>query len=426
MGAKATLATEMRMPRPTVARVDLDALAHNVRVIRGLVGDRKICAAVKADAYGHGAPIICHAASAAGADMFAVAMTEEALDLRAAGITKPIILLTAVPADDIEVILDHGITACITDEAFARDLAAQALRRGMQAEAHVKVDTGMHRIGLDWETAAPSVLRMSRLAGLRIGGIFSHFACADADDLSFSLEQIRRFRSVLSQLKRAGMALPFVHMANSNGVQRLPQAYLDGVRPGLMLYGLCSRPDARSKVDLKPVLSMRTQIAFCKRLPRGERIGYGHTFTTWRDSVIATLPIGYHDGFVRQFSNVGEVLVRGKRAPVVGRVCMDQTLIDVTDVPGVEVGDEAVIYGAQGNQFIGVEELAARVDRIPYELTCAVGRRVRREFVLNGVVVVETTFRSVVPEAALGRVFPRSTPAADAEPQAKPAERGAA
>jgi len=396
------------MPRPTVARIDLDAVTHNVSRVRARIGERKICAAVKADAYGHGAPVVCRALSAAGVDMFAVAMTEEALDLRAAGITKPIVLLTAVPAEDIGLILDHEVRACITDESFAQELAACALRRNVRADVHVKVDTGMHRIGLDWQTAAEAILRMSKLAGLRISGIFSHFACSDADDLGFSRLQVRRFRSVLSQLEAAGMELPFVHMANSNGVLRLPEAYFDGVRPGLMLYGLCSRADQRLLADLRPALSLRTRILHIRRIPQGEQVGYGLTFTTRRDSMIATLPVGYHDGYVRQFSNVGEVLVRGRRVPVVGRVCMDQTLIDVTDVRDVALGDEVVIYGRQGDQYVGVEEMAARLDRIPYELTCAVGRRVRREFVLGGAVVVETPFRSVVSEAALRSIISSS------------------
>jgi alanine racemase len=414
------------MPRPTVARIDLDAITHNVGAIRRLVGKRKICGAVKADAYGHGAPVVCHTLSAAGVDMFGVAMTEEAMDLRAAGIKKPIILLTAVPAEDTAVILQNDITACVTEEKFAAELSARALALGVRAKAHVNVDTGMHRVGLDCQTAAVSILRMSRLAGLRITGIFSHFACSDADDLGFSRLQFRRFRSVLAQLKKARMELPFIHMANSNGVLRVPEAYFDGVRPGLMLYGLCSRPDVRYVTDLKPVLSMRTRISHCKRIAKGEKVGYGHTFTTWRDSVLATLPVGYHDGYIRQFSNVGEVLVRGKRVPVVGRVCMDQTLVDVTDVPEVQLGDEVVIYGDQGEQSLSVEEMAGRVERIPYELTCAVGRRVRREFVLNGAVVVETPFRSVVPDTALGRILTTSAASSDGKLDRKARRLGAA
>jgi alanine racemase len=414
------------MARPTVARIDLDALAHNVRAIRSLVGDRKICAAVKADAYGHGATVVTHVLSRAGVDLFGVAMTEEAVDLRRAGVSKPIILLTTVPPEDIGALLQHNVTACIAEESFAYELAKAAKNRGVTATAHVNVDTGMHRVGLDWRTAAATILRMNRLEGVELTGIFSHFACSDADDLSFSREQVARMKSVLAQLRRAGMDLPLVHMANSNGVLRLPEAYFGGVRPGLMLYGLFSRSDQSERVPLRPVLSMRTRIGHLQRLPEGEKVGYGHTYTTWRDSVLATLPLGYHDGFLRQFSNVGEVLVRGRRAAVVGRVCMDQTLLDVTDVPGVEVGDEVVVYGAQGGATITVEEMAARVDRIPYELTCSVGPRVRREFVHNGAVVVETPFRSMMPTGSLQRDFLGAAATPDEEPDTKPHERGVA
>jgi alanine racemase len=413
------------MARPTVARIDLNALAHNVDQVRRLVGDRKICAAVKADAYGHGAAVVCHALSHAGVDLFAVAMTEEAVELRSAGIRKPIFLLTAAPAADIDMILEYGVSACVTEEGFARELSARALQQGRRAGVHVKVDTGMRRVGIDWQVAAAAVCRIEALPGLCIEGMFSHFACADADDLSFSREQVRRFSTVLGQVRRAGINPPLVHMANSNGVMRLPEAYFDGVRPGLMLYGMLSRPELSEKVNLKPALSMRTAIAHIKSVAAGERIGYSHTFATWRPSVVATLPIGYHDGFIRQFSNTGEVLVRGRRAPVVGRVCMDQTLIDATDVPGAQLGDEVVIYGRQGDAAIGVEEMARRVERIPYELTCAVSPRVRREFVLNGAVVVQTPFVSVVPSTALSEGFLKAT-AADERPAAQPAKRGAA
>jgi len=416
---------ETHMARPTVARIDLDALRHNVLAVRRLVGDRSICAAVKADAYGHGAPIVCHAMAGVGVEMFGVAMTEEALDLREGGIRQPIVLLTVTPAEDIPLILEHGITACIAEEEYGRELSAQATRRGTVATAHVNIDTGMHRVGLDWETAAGAILRIARLGGLRITGLFSHFACSDADDLSFSREQVRRFRSVLWQLRRAGMRLPFIHMANSGGVLRVPESYFDGVRPGLILYGLYPRPELRARVPLKPVLSLRTRIAQCKRIRRGEKIGYGHIFTAWRDSVIAALPIGYHDGYIRQFSNVGEVLVRGRRVPVVGRVCMDQALVDVTDVPDAGPGDEVVIYGEQDGKAVTIEEMAFRLGRIPYELICAVGRRVRREFVLNGQVVVETPLRSVVDGEALSRMLASVAPA-DAQDRGKAAQPGAA
>ncbi len=379
------------MARPTVARIDLDALAHNVRWVRRLVGGRRVCAVVKADAYGHGAPLASRAMDEAGADMFAVAMTEEGVQLREAGIRKPVLLLAAVPTEDIDTILEHDLSACVVEEAFARELSVRALKRGLQAPIHVKVDTGMRRVGVDWQEAAAVLDRISRLPGLRLEGTFSHFACADGDDLGSSYEQIDRFRSLLSRLRQAGTHVPFGHMANSAGVLRLPESYFDGVRPGLILYGLLPRLDLRPRTDLKPVLSLRTATAGLRRLPAGQRIGYGHTFTTRRESIIANLPIGYHDGYFRHFSNVAQVLVRGRRAPVVGRVSMDRTLVDVTDVPGVEVGDEVVVYGRQGAEAISVEEMAARVDRIPYELTCAVSTRVRRQYVMNGEVVAESS-----------------------------------
>jgi len=413
------------MPRPTVARVDLDAIAHNAALVRRLIGHGRLCAVVKADAYGHGAPAACHALAAAGAHMFAVASAEEAVELREAGIGHPILLLGPVASDDIEALLDHDLIACIAEEAFACELAARALARRTRAPVHVKVDTGMHRVGFDWETAAGAFLRVRRLAGLRVTGIFTHFACADADDLAFSREQVRRFRSVLCQLQTAGIEPPFAHAANSCGLLRLPEARFDGVRPGLILYGLRPRADLAPGADLRPALSIRTRVAHCRRVRRGEKIGYGHTYAAWRDSVIGVLPVGYDDGYVRGFSNAGEVLVRGRRVPVVGRVCMDQTLVDLTDVPGARVGEDVVLYGQQGAGRIGIEEMAARIGRIPYELTCAVGRRVRREFVLNGMVVVEPARGPCVSARAVERLATFAAASSYEHLPETPAERGA-
>jgi alanine racemase len=393
------------MPRPTVARVDLDAVTRNLGAIRRLVGDRKVCVAVKADAYGHGAPLVARALGLVGVDMFGVAITEEAVDLRHAGVTQPVILLAGVPPEDIDDLLAFDVAACVNEKAFARELSARALQRHVVADVHVNVDTGMRRQGLDWETAAPDILDVVALKGLRVAGVFSHLACAGEADLSFSREQVRRFRSVLDQLKAAGMEPPLAHMANSNGVLRLPESHFDAVRPGLITYGLYSREDLKVSAGLRAAMSLRTRISHLKRVARGESISYGRTFTTERDSVIAALPIGYHDGYDRGFSNAGEVLVRGRRAPVVGIVCMDQTLIDVTDVPDVQPGDEAVLYGEQGNERITIEDAGRRIGRISYELVCMLGRRVRREYVLNGKVVTSSPPRSVVPDETLARIF---------------------
>jgi len=414
------------MPRPTFARIDLDALMHNAAAVKGLVGQRKICAAVKADAYGHGAPLVAAALRTAGVEMFAVATTEEAVELRDCGIGEPIILLTVVPSDDIETLLERSITSCIAEEGFAAELSKAALAHGVIAHAHVNVDTGMRRVGIYYTEAAEAIMRIARMPGIRLTGIFSHFSCSDAEDLSFSYEQLERFRYVIEKLRAAGMAVPFTHMANSCGVLRMPEAYFDGVRPGLIMYGLYPRKALRSVIHLTPVLSLHTAVAHCKRVPAGEKLGYGHTFTTWRESVIATLPIGYHDGFVRDYSNKGEVLIRGRRAPVVGRVCMDQTLVDVTDIPGVRQGDEVVIYGRQGGRTIRVEEMASLIGTIPYELTCAISRRVRRQFVLNGHVIAETSTHSTLPQAVLKEVFSHLAASREQTAPSEVAKRGAA
>jgi len=392
------------MPRPTVARIDLDAVIHNVHEIKRLIGRRKLCAVVKADAYGHGANVVSLAMDYAGADMFAVAMTEEAVELRQAGVTKPIILLTPVPEEDFDHLLRYRLTACIAEEHFARKLAAAARRRNTVATVHVNVDTGMRRTGIHYPSAAFVAASIANMPGLQLTGIFTHFACADSRDLRFCRQQLKRFRSVVAELRAAGVQLPLLHVANSGGVTRLAESYFDCVRPGLILYGLYPAWADRTVAALRPVLSLRTAVVHRKEVAAGETVGYGQTFTAWRDSVVATLPVGYHDGYPREFSNAGEVLVRGKRAPVIGRVCMDQTLVDCTDISAVAPGDEAVIYGSQQGTGINIEEMAQRIDRIPYELTCAVGRRVRREFVLGGSVIVQTPLRSFLPESALKTV----------------------
>lgn len=375
------------MARATLARINLDAVMHNVRAVKTLVGGRMICAAVKADAYGHGAPAVARAMSMAGVDMFGVAMTEEAVELRRCGIDKPIILLTTVPEWDIDELLDCSITACVADEGFARALSARAAERGLVADAHVNVDTGMRRVGIPHAEAAETIARIRALPALRITGIFSHFACSGDEDQRVSRRQLLRFRSACSGMAFSAADQPVFHMANSGAVMRMPDSYLDCVRPGLLLYGMYPRDflSLRSRrLNLQPVLSMHTRVSFCKRVPAGEKLGYGHTFTTWRESIIATLPLGYHDGFLRQYSNRGQVLVRGRRVPVVGRVCMDQTLVDVTDVPGVELGDEVVLYGRQNGETIRCEEVAELLGTIANEIVCAVGRRVPRVY-LGGV-----------------------------------------
>ena len=393
------------MGRPTVAKIDLSAIMHNVRTVRKLTGGRKICAAVKADAYGHGAPAAAKAMDAAGVDMFGVAMTEEGIQLREAGIQKPVILLTRVPEIDSDELINHELTACITDESFAEFLSEKALRHGQPTPVHVNVDTGMGRVGIPHQEAAAAVLRISELPGLKLTGLFTHFACSG--DRSLSREQLALFRGVLRSLVEQGYELPTVHVANSTATLLMPEAHMDCVRPGLILYGLMPTGVPTPELDLRPALSLHTRVSFLKSVPPGTKLGYGHTFTTWRHSKIATLPIGYHDGYLRQYSNCGQVLVGGKRAPVVGRVCMDQTLADVTEVDGVKAQDEVVVYGEQNGTRVSIQEMASLLGRIPYELTCSVGGRVRRQYWYEGSMLTETPMRSLVPPESLREIFPQ-------------------
>lgn len=410
------------MARPTYACIDLDAIIQNCRTIKRLVGGRKICAAVKADGYGHGAPAVAKAMSVAGVDLFAVAMTEEAVELREAGIREPIVLLTAVPPSDVSTILEHNVTSCVCDEGFARELSAETQRQNTPAAVHINVDTGMRRVGLPHENATESILRIANLPGIEIDGLFTHFACSE--DADISAEQLRLFKGVIRSLDATGMDLPMLHVANSTATLTMPEAYLDCVRPGLILYGMQPPSIQKPVIELAPALSLRTEVSFCKRVPPDTPLGYGHTFRTRDSAVIATLPIGYHDGYLRQYSNTGEVLVRGRRAPVVGRVCMDQSLADVTRISDVEAGDEVVIYGQQGESVISIEEMARRLGRIPYELTCSVGSRVRRRYMLREQMMGETPMRSLVPPDVMQRIFQAAE--ADETPVHKAARRGAA
>ncbi|MFW6457189.1 MAG: alanine racemase [Planctomycetota bacterium] len=409
------------MGRPTYACIDLDAIIHNCHAVKNLVGGRSICAAVKADGYGHGAPAVARAMDAGGVDMFAVAMTEEGIELRDAGIDKPVILLTAVPPKDISSVLDNDLTSCICNEAFAHQLSQEAQKRHTTATAHINIDTGMRRVGIPHEEAAETVARIMAMPGLEITGMFTHFACSEDRDISH--EQLRLFRGVTRALQQAGIELPMLHVANSTATLTMPETHMDCVRPGLILYGM--RPPALQKpvIELDPALSLHTEISFCKRVPADTPLGYGHTFRTERESVIATLPIGYHDGYMRQYSNTGEVLVHGQRALVVGRVCMDQSLADVSHIPGAQSGDDVVIYGSQKGNSITIEEMARRLGRIPYELTCSVGSRVRRRYTLNGEMMGETPMRSLVPSDVLTQIF-RATQSSS--PDSQTDRRGAA
>lgn len=370
------------MIRPTHAEIDLSAIEFNLRQVRKIVGpDIRICPAVKADAYGHGAVEVSGLLLETGADMLSVAFIEEAVELRGAGIDAPIMLLQPAFHEQIPEIVAHDITATICDMESARELSRQSLAAGKRTKVHLKVDTGMGRVGIQPETAPLFATSLAELPSIELEGIFTHFPTADEEDLSFTQQQIWEFGGIIEAVEAEGVHVPLRHAANSAGVLNCDDSFFNMVRPGIMLYGLYDSPFVSREVELRQSLTLKSRIAFLKELPQGRTVGYGRTFTTARPTVVATIPIGYADGYNRRLSNRGYTLVRGARVPVIGRVCMDQIMLDVTDVSGACVGDEVVLYGRQGDQEITMEEIEEIVGTISYEIVCAISKRVPRLYV---------------------------------------------
>jgi alanine racemase len=365
--------------RPTLCFVDLDALRWNFRQIRSKVGPQvKILSMVKANGYGHGATAIATALAAEGSDAFGVATLEEGVELRQTSIKEPILVLAGAYAEQVDRFFDHWLTPVVYDVESLKQLDAVVHSSDRDLQVHLKVDTGMGRLGLLAAEVDSWLPTIKKLKALKIEGVFSHFSHAESVEGHYTREQLRIFREVIERLRSGGIEPSVVHLANSAATITLPAAYFDMVRPGLMLYGIYPSPAMANQISLKPVLSWKTQVLQVKKVPAGTSISYGQTFITQRKSLIAILPIGYADGYPRLLSNRGEVLVNGKRAPVVGRVCMDLTMIDVTDIGEIRQGDEVVLLGRQGDAEISADEMAAWASTISYEILTSIGARVTR------------------------------------------------
>ncbi len=378
--------------RPTVATVDLDAVAHNYRLARASAG-RPAIGVVKADAYGHGAVPVARRLAAEGAPFLAVALVEEGLALRAAGIETPVLVLGAAYGEAWELLVAHRLTPLIFRPEHLAGLAAAARAAGVRAPAHLKVDTGMGRIGLPPSELAAFLDAARAAPEVALEGICTHFASADLEDRELTTRQVGLFNAAAEAMRAAGMPLRWRHLANSAGTLEYPDAWQDLTRPGIMLYGYVPfappGPVPARAVDarraLQPALRWSTAVTHVKTVPAGTPVSYGGRWVAARPSRIATLPVGYADGYHRRLSGrpgfgCAEVLVRGRRAPIAGTVCMDMCMADVTDVPGVEVGDEVVLLGEQGGERIDADELAARAGTISYEILCNVGARVPRAY----------------------------------------------
>ena len=367
------------------AVVDLDALQHNFKLTSDL--GVRVMPVIKADAYGHGAVFCAKALEEVGADIFAVACLDEAMELRRAGIQADILILGYTDPDNFEILIREKIIQTVMSVAYAQRLSAAAAHQ--KARVHIKLDTGMARLGLsarrmeECESCAADIVRICKMSGLSVEGVFTHFAVSDVPEQPFTQAQADRFAHAVALAEAAGAVLPLKHCANSGAIINHPSLCWDMVRQGIMLYG--EKPDeACPDIGLRPVMTIKSKVTACSILRKGETVSYGRTFTAQADTPIAVISIGYADGYGRALSNRGWISIQGKRCPIVGRVCMDQMMVDISACPDVSVGQEVTVIGGDGPSF---SELAQACGTIHYELLCAISARVPRVYVRDGKIV---------------------------------------
>ncbi len=366
------------------AKIDLDAIGRNVEGVKGKIPcGTRVMTVIKANAYGHGAvPLARYLEDKA--DYFGVATVGEAVELRMAGVKKGILILGNLDPREYERAIEHDVTLTISSYANAEILSSLALQANKQVTIHIKVDTGMSRIGFKAnDEEAKTVKKIAGLPNLTVEGMFTHFAIADSKDKTSALKQREKFDYFVSKCRENGVEIPILHVNNSAGTMELDK-YYDMVRMGIMLYGLYPSEEMNKEYKLYPAMELYGHISFVKTLEKGIGIGYGHTYITDKETVVATVPCGYADGYPRALSSNAEVLIRGQRCKVLGRICMDQIMVDVTEIPDVKAGEEVVLFGKMGEEVIPVEELAARSYSFNYEFVCGIARRVPRVYYEGG------------------------------------------
>lgn len=378
---------DLKQIRGAYAEINLDNLAHNIKEVRRLASKKaQIMAVIKADGYGHGAVKIAQTLLDNGADRFAVAVLDEAIELRQAGFNTPILILGYTQPERADELVRYEIEQAVYSLEAAEALSKAAVKQGKTAQIHVKIDTGMGRIGLQADDEAVQIIKkINSLPSLNIKGIFTHFAVADQVDKAYTQMQYKKLMWVCNELEKCGINIEIRHCGNSAAIIDIPEMHLDMVRAGIVLYGLApSKEVMLDKLELKEVMSLKVRITHVKEIEAGTSVSYGRKFVADKKTKIASLPIGYADGYTRLLSGKAEALVQGKRVPIVGRICMDQCMIDVTGIEDVKVGDEVVLFGRQGNEFISIDELADKLGTINYEIVCMISRRVPRVYVKNG------------------------------------------
>ena len=378
------------------AVVSLDAVAHNFgEMKKNIAKGTKIIAVIKADGYGHGAEAIArlvHGYSYIWG--FAVATAEEALQLRAFGVTKPILILGIVFEEYFSDMVEQEIRLTVSEYSMAEQLSEEAVRQEKTVHIHIGLDTGMSRIGFaDTEESVQEIKKITELPNVEVEGLFTHFARADETDISSAEKQLERYVDFERLLYKNGIRIPMKHCSNSAGIIRMPKANMDAVRAGITIYGIYPSTEVeRDIVKLLPVMELKSHVSYVKELKAGTSVSYGGTFTAQKNMKVATIPAGYADGYPRSLSNKGWVLIHGKKAPVIGRICMDQFMVDVTEIPEVQTGDEVTLAGKDGDEVLSLETLGDLSGRFSYEFACDIGKRVPRIYIKNGKKWGELTF----------------------------------
>lgn len=373
-----------------LAIVDLDAIASNIKNIRAKVDKNSgIIGIIKADAYGHGSVETAKVLLDNGADWLAVAVVDEGLNLRKNGITAPILLLGYTPELRLNDVINNGFIQTVYSYDTAKKLSDAASALGKKAVIHIKIDTGMGRIGYRVnEESADEIVKISKLPNIDVNGMFTHFSTADEADKAYTLEQYNKFVKMNDMLEKRGLHIPVKHAANSAAIMDFDNMMFNMVRPGIILYGAYPSDEVKKEnLSLSPAMSIKTHVSYVKDVNEGDSISYGRKYTAPSKRRIATIPVGYADGFIRAYSKGGKVLVRGEYAPIVGRICMDQFMVDVTDIDGVEVNDEVVLMGRQGDKEITADFIASVLDTINYEVFCTLSKRVPRQYIQNGKII---------------------------------------